>query len=130
MADDNSVPDLAARYTLNQPWGHVAIAGLVRQLAYVDKQDGNNIDSDEISYGLSITSKINFGEDDLRVMANIGSGLGRYIGLNAVNSAVLNANNQLESIDAVLRLPIAISGPPSGAVPSATPCLALTTTLI
>ncbi|QHJ11820.1 hypothetical protein FX988_02056 [Paraglaciecola mesophila] len=99
VADDNSVPDLAARYTLNRPWGHVAIAGLVRQLAYVDKQDGNNIDSDEISYGLSITSKINLGEDDLRVMANIGRGLGRYIGLNAVNSAVLNANNELESID-------------------------------
>jgi hypothetical protein len=99
VADDNSVPDLAARYTFTPSWGHIAIAGLIRQLAYIEKQDGNDIDSDEVGYGLSITSKIMLGEDDLRIMANIGSGLGRYIGLNAVNSAVLDANNELNKID-------------------------------
>ena len=99
VADDNSVPDLAARYTLNQSWGHVSFAGLVRQLSYVEKQNGSDIDTDEVGYGLSITSKINFGQDDLRVMANIGSGLGRYIALNAVNSAVLDGNNELDTID-------------------------------
>ncbi|WP_166423412.1 DcaP family trimeric outer membrane transporter [Paraglaciecola sp. 20A4] len=99
VADDNSVPDLAARYTLNQSWGHVSVAGLVRQLAYEDKQNGNDIDTSEVGYGLSITSKIKFGEDDVRIMANIGSGLGRYIALNASNGAVLDANNKLDVID-------------------------------
>ena len=99
VTDDNSVPDLAARYTFNQAWGHVAVAGLVRQLAYENKQNGNDIDSAEVGYGLSITSKIKLGEDDLRIMANIGTGLGRYIALNAVNGAVLDANNELDAIN-------------------------------
>jgi hypothetical protein len=32
-------------------------------------------------------------------MANAGRGLGRYLALNAVNGAVLYANNELEAID-------------------------------
>ena len=96
VADDNSVPDLAARYTFKQDWGHVAVAGLVRQLAY---DDGADIDSETTSYGISLTSKINFGRDDLRIMANFGSGLGRYLALNAANGAVIDANNELEAID-------------------------------
>lgn len=32
-------------------------------------------------------------------MANFGSGLGRYLTLNAVNGTVLNANYELEAID-------------------------------
>ena len=37
--------------------------------------------------------------NDIRVTATTGSGIGRYIGLNAVNGAVLDATNDLEAID-------------------------------
>ncbi|TRY32194.1 porin [Aliiglaciecola sp. M165] len=99
VTDDNSVPDLVARYTFKGDWGHVAVAGLLRQLAYVNKQGGADIDSTETSAGISLTAKFNLGQDDLRLMANFGSGLGRYLALNAVNGAVLNENNELEAID-------------------------------
>ena len=99
VADDNAVPDLIARYTFNGDWGHVTVAGLVRELAYVNQQGGSDIDASETGYGLSVTAKFLFGKDDIRLMANTGSGLGRYIALNAANGAVLNANGDLEAID-------------------------------
>ena len=99
VADDNSVPDLIARYTTKGKWGHVTVAGLVRELAYVNEQGGSNIDASETGYGVSLTAKINLGKDDLKLMANAGSGMGRYIALNAANGAVLNANGDLEAID-------------------------------
>ncbi|MEP4888395.1 MAG: DcaP family trimeric outer membrane transporter [Aliiglaciecola sp.] len=101
VTDDNPVPDLAARYTFKGDWGHFAVAGLLRQLSYVDKQGGNDIDTSTTSAGISLTAKFNLGQDDIRIAANYGQGLGRYIALNAVNGAVLNADNELEAIDSM-----------------------------
>ncbi len=99
VADDNPLPDLIARYSFSGDWGHLSVAGLIRQLSYENKQGGANIDSTESSYGVSITAKFPVGKDDIRVMANFGSGLGRYLGLNVVNGAVLDANGELNAID-------------------------------
>lgn len=97
VTDDNSVPDLAVRYTHKADWGHVKVAGLFRQLAY---DNGTDIDTTEGGFGISLTGKFKVGDkDDIRFMFNTGSGLGRYIGLNIVNDAVLNANGELEAID-------------------------------
>lgn len=96
IADDNAVPDLTIKYRHGGDWGHVAAAALVRQLSY---DNGTNIDDTENSYGISLSSKIKFGADDLRLSVTAGSGLGRYAALNFVNGAVLNANNELEAID-------------------------------
>ncbi len=101
VSDDNAIPDLVLRYTHTADWGHFAIAGLLRQLEYVNKQNGNDIDDSVGSYGLSLTSKIKLGKDDIRLMFNWGSGLGRYLGLNTANGAVLNANNSLKAIDSI-----------------------------
>ncbi|MGK9626031.1 hypothetical protein O6382_24395, partial [Salmonella enterica subsp. enterica] len=43
VADDNSLPDLTARYALSRPWGDVQLSGLVRQLKY--QNPATNIDS-------------------------------------------------------------------------------------
>ncbi|QJR81547.1 porin [Alteromonas pelagimontana] len=97
VADDNAVPDVVAAYTFKQNWGHVKIAGLVRQLSY---DDGVDVDADETSYGLAISSKYNLANgDDIRVLFNAGSGIGRYTALNAINSAVITADGDLEAID-------------------------------
>ena len=95
VSDDNSTPDLVLRYTHKDSWGHVAVAGLMRQLKYVS----GTIDDSVASYGLSLSGKVKFGKDDLRMAVNWGSGLGRYIGLNTANGAVLDANNELEAIE-------------------------------
>lgn len=96
VADDNGVPDLVLRYTHKQEWGHVSAAALIRQLAY---DDGGSIDSSETAAALSVSAKVNLGRNDVRMMFNTGAGMGRYLGINAANGAVLNASGELESID-------------------------------
>ena len=95
VSDDGSIPDLVARYTAKLDNGYIKAAGLVRQLDYKTAA----FDDSETAYGLSLSGKHMFGEDDIRWMATVGSGTGRYLGLNTSNGAVLDANGNLKAID-------------------------------
>ena len=95
VTDDGSIPDLVARYTAKLDRGYIKAAALVRQL---DIKNGT-FDDNETAYGVSFSGKHMFGEDDIRWMATIGSGTGRYLGLNTSNGAVLDANGNLNAID-------------------------------
>ncbi|HEX8471605.1 MAG TPA: DcaP family trimeric outer membrane transporter [Brevundimonas sp.] len=98
IADDNSLPDVTARYVLARPWGEASLSGIVRQLAYETTGVGA-IDSSTMGWGLSAAAKIKVGaKDDLRVMLSGGEGIGRYVGLNFANDAVLDASGELEAI--------------------------------
>jgi len=96
VADDNEWPDLVGRYNYKKDDLSVVAAVLARQLAY---NNGSNIDDTTSSFGLSLTGKLMVGKDDVRFGINTGSGLGRYIGLNVSNGAVLKADGSLEAID-------------------------------
>lgn len=97
-ADDSRVPDVVARYNFSGAWGQWSIAGLLRELRIEDEARG--IDSSAVSYGISLAGRYNVGErDDLRWMISAGRGFGRYVGLNIVNGAVLDADGDLEPID-------------------------------
>ena len=98
IADDNSLPDITARYVLTRPWGEASWSGIVRQLAY-ETTGAGAIDSSTTGWGLSAAAKIKIGsKDDLRVMLSGGEGIGRYVGLNFANDAVLDASGDLEAI--------------------------------
>ncbi|MDI1327732.1 MAG: DcaP family trimeric outer membrane transporter [Brevundimonas sp.] len=98
IADDNSMPDVTARYAVTRPWGEASIAGIVRQLAYETTGVGA-VDSSTMGWGLSAAARIRVGEkDDLRLMLSGGEGIGRYVGLNFTNDAVLDASGELEAI--------------------------------
>lgn len=100
VADDNSLPDLTARYALARPWGDVQFAGLLRQLKY--QNPATSIDSTATGWGLSASAKLKVGsQDDLRLMISGGEGVGRYLGLNFSNDAVLDASGELEAIGVV-----------------------------
>ncbi|MGI9286749.1 MAG: DcaP family trimeric outer membrane transporter [Pseudomonadales bacterium] len=99
VTDDNGLPDIVVRYTHTQDWGWLTAAALARQLSVEDS--ATNIDDDETSFGISVSGKILFGKDDLRFMVTGGTGLGRYVGLNVANGAVLDANGDLEAIDSL-----------------------------
>lgn len=100
VADDNSIPDFTARYAVSKPWGDVQIAGLLRQLKY--QNPATNIDSTATGWGLSASTKIKVGaKDDLRLMVTGGEGIGRYVGLNFSNDAVLNGSGDLDAISVV-----------------------------
>jgi len=95
VADDNNIPDLALRYNRKGDWGTFSAAATVRQLAYENNATG--IDDSTSGYGISLTGKFLLGaRDDFRWQFNTGSGLGRYIGLNTTNGAVLDANGNLQ----------------------------------
>lgn len=93
--DDNNVPDLTVRYKHAADWGYFTAAGIVRQLKY---QTATGSDSAS-GYGISVAAKVAFGADDLRWTATLGSGIGRYVGINYFDDAVLDGNGDIEPID-------------------------------
>ncbi|KEO86155.1 hypothetical protein EH30_09940 [Erythrobacter sp. JL475] len=98
LAGDDQLPDFVARYNWSGDWGSISTAGILRQL-HVSKDDLNGVDDSAMAYGLSVSGKINVGErDDFRFMATAGDGLGRYIGINIVNDAAIDANGMLDPI--------------------------------
>lgn len=97
VADDNLVPDAVLRYNMKGDWGTFTVAGTFRQLSY---DDNSTIDDSTTGYGISASGKFVFGnKDDFRWMVSTGKGLGRYIGLNTANGAVLDADGRLHAIE-------------------------------
>lgn len=96
-SDDNSIPDFTAAYTWKFGNGVLRAAALVRQLKYETTGAGAVNDSTQ-GAALSLAGKINFGRHDLRFSITGGEGLGRYVGVNFANDAVLTASGELEAI--------------------------------
>ena len=94
--DDAVLPELAMRYRWSDDWGHVQLGGMLRQLAFEDAALG--VDDEALGWGLSLSGKFALGRDDLRWMVHHGDGMGRYIGLNFSNAAVIDNQNELENI--------------------------------
>lgn len=95
-ADDNSLPELAARYTWKGDWGHLQIGGMLRQLKFED--DALGVDDSATGWGLSLSGKAMLGRDDVRFMIVGGDGLGRHVGLNFANGAALTDTGELAAI--------------------------------
>ncbi len=97
---DNEWPDLVGRYNLKHNDLSLALALLLRQLAYNNGTSGAGaIDDKESAYGIGITGKYMIGKDDIRFGINTGSGMGRYIALDTAPDAGLDSNGNLEAID-------------------------------
>jgi len=98
ITHDNKLPDFVLRYNAKGDWGTFTAAGLLRQMAYEDASKG--IDDTEEGYAISLSGKFVFGnKDDFRWMASAGKGMGRYMGLNSANGAVLDMDGNLNGID-------------------------------
>jgi len=94
--DDNTLPELAARYTWNGDWGHLQLGGMLRQLGIDDAASG--LDATTTGWGLSLSGKAMLGRDDIRFMVHAGEGLGRHVGLNFANGAALTDSGELDAI--------------------------------
>jgi hypothetical protein len=98
VTGSSGLPDLVARRNFTGDWGKASVGAIVRQLRYVD--DSFAFNDREIGFGLTLGSEIKIGKDDLKFQVSGGSGLGRYIGLNFVNAAVIDTTSgQLKTID-------------------------------
>ncbi len=97
-SDDNLMPDITARWQKKGDWGHVSVAGMVRQFAYENPAAG--IDDTATGGALSVSGKFNLGKnDDIRYMATYGRGIGRYLGFGIASDTVLDASGSLQPID-------------------------------
>ena len=100
-SDDNNMPDLIGRYTHKAAWGHLTGALMLRQLAY-ETTGTNAIDDSSYEVAGSFSGRYNFNpNNDLRFALNVGSGLGRYIGLGIASDAMLDGNGNIEGLDGV-----------------------------
>ncbi|MCU7851389.1 MAG: porin [Candidatus Thiodiazotropha sp. (ex Monitilora ramsayi)] len=99
LNDDNSVPDLAANYTMKTNWGHLRFNGLLRELKY---DDGTREDSTS-GWGLGVSGKVKvFDQDDIRFAVNYGDGMGRYTSLGVVRDAVIDpVTGDLDAVESV-----------------------------
>ena len=96
-SDDNRLPDFTARWTRRGDWGHLSVAGVLRELRH---ETTTGIGDAGAGYGLSITGRrVIGGGDDLRFGLTAGRGISRYVGLGIAPDVLLDAGNQLEAVD-------------------------------
>jgi hypothetical protein len=96
VTDDNTMPDMVLRYNHKGDYGNFTAAGMVRELSI----DQGAADDSTTGWAVSLSGKFVLGnKDDIRWMVSTGSGMGRYMGLNTANGAVLDMNGNLHAID-------------------------------
>ena len=99
-SDDNSLPDVTARWTRKGARGHLGAAVLARQFAYENPATG--VDDAATGAAVSVSGRFNASAtDDLRFMVSGGRGLGRYLGLGIASDTVLDASGALDAVDAI-----------------------------
>jgi hypothetical protein len=108
-SDDNSFPDITARYMWKGAWGSLGISGLARELVY----EANAVpatsttpaipayDASTWTMAASAFGKFMIGKDDIRFSIT-GGNLGRYTALGFTNDAVLAADGDFDTIDGVI----------------------------
>jgi len=95
---DGALPDAVARYNLRSENANIAFAAIARRLS----AEGMGVDGEAFGWGLSVQGRVGVGErSDVRFSLTGGEGVGRYIGLNAVNGAVATATGDIEPIPVV-----------------------------
>jgi hypothetical protein len=95
-SDDGPLPDLTGRYTWSQPWGYLSVGAMLRDLRH--RQLSPAIDDSKLTAAGTLSGKINLGRDDIRFALNTGD-LGRYVGLNFANDAVIDASGKMRAIN-------------------------------
>lgn len=94
--DDNSIPDLIARYNGKSGNFSYSLAAMTRELKY----DTGAASADDQGYALSLAGKYAMTSDEIRVMVNYGDALGRYMALNGFRSGAIRGDGNIELIDA------------------------------
>lgn len=99
VSDSDIVPDFTARYTYETALGDIKLAGLFRQLRLTNS---SFLTGTQTAYGFggSLSGRLRIGDrgDNVRFMANVGEGIGRYIGIALVDDATIDADGDLDPV--------------------------------
>ena len=96
--DDNTIPDIVARYDGKSGGFNWSLAGIIREIAL--RNEFADFDESEYGFAVSFAGKIALGgKDDIKFMLSHGT-LGRYIALNAFRDAYVDEDDgELETVD-------------------------------
>jgi len=94
--DNNTLPDLIARYNGTAGSLDWSVSGMAREISY---REGEQDDS-SYAGAFSLAGIWNLGADNLRFMLNYGA-LGRYMGLQTYQDGVITADGDIKIIDQI-----------------------------
>jgi uncharacterized coiled-coil protein SlyX len=86
------LPDLTAHYRMNRDWGHLQLAGVLRQLEFeTNGTPGNDPSDDEVGWGLNFTGSFNlFERDQIKFGLVHGEGIASFFNDGGTNLAPQN----------------------------------------
>jgi hypothetical protein len=73
LASDNKLPDLTARYRMQQKWGYVQLSGIARRLGYESAATGSG---NVFGWGLNASSTIRLVADKVTLLVAVAGGQG------------------------------------------------------
>ena len=80
VSGDFELPDLAAHVRYAQDWGHVQLAGILRNIKWVDtNDDGIDLSGDELGWGLNLSTNYRIGPHVFRGSLVYGEGIQNYM---------------------------------------------------
>jgi hypothetical protein len=74
------MPDISAHWRLQDDWGHIQVAGILRQMEWEDTTPGPvDLSGDDLGWGINVTSNIKLGNNVLRLSVVHGEGIQNYM---------------------------------------------------
>jgi hypothetical protein len=94
------MPDISAHYRRVQDWGHIQIAGILRQMEWEDLgTDPVDLSGDDLGWGVNVSSNVKLGNNVLRLQVVYGEGIQNYMNDAPADVGVrLNPGNPLQPI--------------------------------
>ncbi|MCA6063974.1 DcaP family trimeric outer membrane transporter [Thalassolituus marinus] len=89
LTDDNTLPDIVARYNMKMGDHAFTVSAIARQFA---TQDGAGVDESANGFGINVSGKIMVGGDDLKFSYTTGN-VSRYVGLSQLPDAITSGSS-------------------------------------
>ena len=101
---NNEFPDITAQYKLNQSWGHLQIAGILRKLGVENiANPANIVKRDDTGWGVDVTASIKVGARDKVLLGFVkGAGIATYMndgGVDMAPTTPVVATTQAKAVD-------------------------------
>jgi len=85
------LPDISAHYRMASGWGHVQVAGIVREIKWDDMNtDQYDLSGSTIGWGVNLSSNIKLDKDTLRLSVVYGEGIENYMNDAPVDIGIKN----------------------------------------
>jgi hypothetical protein len=98
VADDDNMPDVIVRWSMNPTWGNLSAAVMVRNLVV----DNGAVDDSATAVAGQVGGVLKIGaKDSLMGAVQYGQGIGRYSSLASHPDATVDASGNLDALDQV-----------------------------